>query len=160
MNAEQCRSKARHLLICARQMTSPANRAVLIDLAATWMRLADLTKAAPLNHRLHEQPASPAASNPKSLNGHPSWSNIVLLAWGCAVPLRGLVRTGAFEPEQVAMLGEVVEDVLQSLGLVDRADPISELVAKTVMELAQTGERDRVRLKQLTLKAFEGRGAG
>jgi hypothetical protein len=158
MNAEQCRSEARHLLICARQMTSPANRAVLIELAATWMRLADLAKPAPLNHRLHEQPASPAA-NPKSPSGHPGWSNIVLLAWGCAVPLRGLVRTGAFEPEQVAMLGQVVEDVLQSLGLVDRANPLSELVAKTVIELAQTGERDRVRLKQLTLKTFEGRGA-
>jgi hypothetical protein len=32
-------------------------------------------------------------------------------------------------------------------------------VAKTVIELAQTGERDRIRLKQLTLKAFEGPGA-
>jgi len=158
MNAEHCRSKARQLLICARRMTSPANRAVLIDLAATWMRLADLAKpATPL--MLHAQPASPAAANLKSPNGHPSWSNIVLLAWGCAVPFRGLVRTGAFEPEQVAMLGQVVEDVLQSLGLVGRADPISELVAKTVIELAQTGERDRVRLKQLALKAFEGRGA-
>lgn len=31
------------------------------------------------------------------------------------------------------------------------------MVAKKLIELAQTGERDRARLKALTLKAFEGR---
>lgn len=148
MDAEQCRSKAQHLLICARQMTGPANRAALIDLAATWMRMADLTieqqtqrqKKSELN-KPHPEPAK--------------WSNIVLLAWGCAAPIHRLIKTGAFEPEQVALLGEVFEDVLKSLGLVGRADPLTEMVAKAVIAVAQTGERDRLRLKQLALKAFE-----
>jgi hypothetical protein len=148
MDAEQCRSKARHLLICASQMTSPANRAALIDLAATWMRMADLT--------IQQRQKKPAPAAENKVSDEPArWSNIVLLAWGYAVPIHRLVKTGAFEPEQVIVLREVFEDVLQSLGLVDRADALTELVAKTVIAVAQTGERDRVRLKQLALKAFE-----
>jgi hypothetical protein len=147
MDAEQCRSKARHLLICASQMTGPANRAALIDLAATWMRMADLTIAQKTQrekkyelNKLHPEPAKRC--------------NIVLLAWGCAAPIHRLIKTGNFEPEQVTILGEVFEDVLKSLGLVGRADPLTEMVAKAVMAVAQTGERDRLRLKQLALKAF------
>src|SRR5207249_5899667 len=92
----------------------------------------------------------------KSSSGCSSWGNIVLLAWGYALPIQRLVTTGTFEPEQVAILGEVFEDVLQTLGLVDRQDPLTEMVARKVIELAQTGERDPVRLRQLTLEAFGG----
>jgi hypothetical protein len=151
MDAEQCRSKARQLLICASQMTSPASRAALIDLAATWMRLADLT----IQQRIQRQKSTPIAQSNKLPDEPARWSNIVLLAWGCALPIHRLVKTGAFEPEQVAMLREVFEDVLRSLGLVDRADALTDMVAKTVIAVAQTGERDRVRLKQSVLKAFE-----
>ena len=73
------------------------------------------------------------------------------------MPIHRLVKTGTFEPEQVTILGDVFEDVLRALGLVDRHDPLTEMVAKKVIELAQTGERDPARLKHLTLEAFEGR---
>jgi len=62
-----------------------------------------------------------------------------------------------FEPEHVALMGNVFEDVLHTLGLIDREDPITKLIAMKVIELAQTGERDPVRLKQLTLEAFQAR---
>jgi len=164
MDAEQYRRKAEHYLIRARQMMSPANRVAMIDLAAIWMRLAE--RAKPEDHIVQQQQtesqgkvrplaaAAPLNKLPDGPSG--SWSNIVLLAWGCAVPIHRLVKTGTFEPEQLAVLGGVFEDVLQALGLVDRHDPLTELVAKKVIELAQTGERDPVRLKQLTLEAFEG----
>jgi hypothetical protein len=73
------------------------------------------------------------------------------------VPIHRLLEREAFEPELIAIMGGVFEDVLQTLGLVDRQDPLTEMVAKKVIELAQTGERDPVRLKQLTLESFEGR---
>ena len=57
----------------------------------------------------------------------------------------------------VTVLGEVFEDVLKILGLVDRADPLTEAVAKKVIELAQAGVRNPDRLKSLTIKAFEER---
>ena len=68
-----------------------------------------------------------------------------------------LRRHGVFAPEEVAMLGKVFEDVLQTLGLVDRNDPVTEMVAKKVVELANTGIREPDRLKALTLQAFAPR---
>jgi hypothetical protein len=43
---------------------------------------------------------------------------------------------------------------LQTLGLVDRKDPMAEMVAKKLMELATAGMRDPARLKALTVQAF------
>jgi hypothetical protein len=51
------------------------------------------------------------------------------------------------QPEELAALAHVFDDVLHMLGLVDRTDPMTTLVAKKVIELAQTGERDPDRLK-------------
>jgi hypothetical protein len=69
---------------------------------------------------------------------------------------RLLNAQGVFQPEQVAMMGDVFEDVLKTLGLVDRQDPLVEMIARKIIELAQTGVRDRVRLMQMTLEAFNG----
>jgi hypothetical protein len=63
-------------------------------------------------------------------------------------------RNGSFDPEEVAVLGNVFEDVLQTLGLVDREDPLTVMVAKGLVEYAKTGIRDHARLKALTLQAF------
>jgi hypothetical protein len=71
------------------------------------------------------------------------------------MPIYELLKTqGSFEPEEVAMLGSVFEEVLQTLGLVDRQDLATEMVAKKLIELAKAGVRDRDRLKALTLQAF------
>jgi hypothetical protein len=72
---------------------------------------------------------------------------------GAALPIHRLIETGVFAPEEVAMMSGVFEDVL---GLVDRTDPMTTMVASKVIELAQAGERDPDRLKRLTLEAFEG----
>jgi hypothetical protein len=60
-----------------------------------------------------------------------------------------------FPPELVVILGEVFEDVLRTLGLNNREDPLTELIAKKVIELAESGERNPVRLKALAVEAFE-----
>jgi hypothetical protein len=39
---------------------------------------------------------------------------------------RLLDQQGALQPEQVAMMGDVFEDVLKTLGLVDRKDQLVE----------------------------------
>jgi hypothetical protein len=71
------------------------------------------------------------------------------------MPIYELLKTqGSFEPEEVAMLGNVFEEVLQTLGLVDRQDLATEMVAKKLIELAKAGVRDPDRLKALTLQAF------
>jgi len=71
------------------------------------------------------------------------------------MPIYELLKTqGSFEPEEVAMLGRVFEEVLQTLGLVDRQDLATEMVAKKLIELAKAGVRDPDRLKALTVQAF------
>jgi hypothetical protein len=65
-----------------------------------------------------------------------------------------LRRQGVFAPDEVAMLGAVFEDVLQTLGLVDREDPLTVMLAKGLVEYAKTGIRDPARLKALTVQAF------
>jgi hypothetical protein len=47
-----------------------------------------------------------------------------------------LKRQGSFEPEEVAMLDKVFEDVLRTLNLARRKDPMTEMVAKKIDELA------------------------
>jgi hypothetical protein len=63
-----------------------------------------------------------------------------------------LLRRHVFEPEDLRLLGIVYEDVLKALGLVDRKDPATEMIAKRLVELAQTGERDPQCLKDLTIE--------
>ena len=71
------------------------------------------------------------------------------------MPIVELLRKhGSFEPEEVAILGKVFEDVLQTLGLVDRGDPLTTMVAKSLIEYAKARVRDPVRLKALTVQAF------
>jgi hypothetical protein len=88
------------------------------------------------------------------------------------MPIHEMVkRQGLFEPEQVAMLGAVFDDVLQTLSLVDRQDSMTEMVAKKLIEIAtagvrecgsagvrecgSAGVRDPDRLKHLILQTFE-----
>ena len=83
----------------------------------------------------------------------------IRVAWSKAgkptVPIYALLKSnGSFEPEEVALLGNVFEDVLQTLGFVDREDPLTVMVAKGLVEYAKTGIRDPARLKALTVQAF------
>jgi hypothetical protein len=71
------------------------------------------------------------------------------------VPIYELLkRQGSFDPDEIAALGNVFEDVLRTLGLVDRQDPLTAAVAKQVIELATAGVRDPERLKHLAVQAF------
>ena len=68
-----------------------------------------------------------------------------------------LLHRGQFvyEPELVDLMGRVYEDVLRALGLVDRSAPVTDLIAKKIIELTTAGERDRTRLKDLTIQTFQ-----
>jgi hypothetical protein len=161
MDAEQYRRRARHYLIRARQMLNPVNRVTMIDMAMIWMRMAE--EATPTNPIIQPQqlqqarPRVPFGARSSSLEPVTSRSKMIPPGdWGGAVPIYRLLQDEPFEPEHVALMGHVFEDVLRTLGLVDREDPITRLVARKVIELAQAGERDPVRLKRLTLESFEG----
>ena len=53
------------------------------------------------------------------------------------------------------MLAQVFEEVLPILGLTDWEDLVTTLIAQKIIELAQTGVGDPVRLKALIVEAFK-----
>jgi len=55
------------------------------------------------------------------------------------MPIRQLLDSNVFNPEEVTMLRDVFEDTLRALKLVDRSDPVTSLIAKKIIELAGRG---------------------
>jgi hypothetical protein len=47
------------------------------------------------------------------------------------------------------------ESCLQTLGLADRSDPVTEVIAKQIIEIAQTGERDPTVMGKQVAEAFQ-----
>jgi hypothetical protein len=52
------------------------------------------------------------------------------------------------------VLSTAFEEALRELKLVDRTDPATLLVAKRIIELAQQGERDPIRLREGAIKGI------
>ena len=66
-----------------------------------------------------------------------------------------LLQDSAFEPEQIDRIAEAYKRVLHALRLINRIDPLTEIVAENIFEVAQTGEFDISRITELTLKDFQ-----
>jgi hypothetical protein len=66
-----------------------------------------------------------------------------------------LLQNAAFAPEDIAPLVAASEDCLKTLKLSDRSDPITVILAKKIIEIAQTGIRDSTRLGRLALEESE-----
>ena len=57
-----------------------------------------------------------------------------------------LLKNSTLEPEEIACLTQAYERALHTLCVNDRHDPLTELVAKTIIKIAQTGVRDVAQL--------------
>jgi hypothetical protein len=69
------------------------------------------------------------------------------------MPLVRLLQHSAFEPERIEMMSAAFEQACRELG-VTTEDPLREIVARRIIECAQTGERDQARLCAYALKAL------
>ena len=63
-------------------------------------------------------------------------------------------RESSFDPETMRSMNEAFAGSLASLGLKDKDDALTMIVAETLIALAQQGERDAGRLEAATLEAF------
>jgi hypothetical protein len=63
-----------------------------------------------------------------------------------------IFQTGVFEPEEIEIMSAAYEDALSVLQLANRQDPITELVARKIIAVARSGERDPPRIRELALK--------
>jgi hypothetical protein len=68
------------------------------------------------------------------------------------MPIYRLLETQAFEPEDISAMTSAFERALRTLGLIDRADPLTTIVAKRIIDLAQRGENDPIRLHDYAVK--------
>jgi len=68
------------------------------------------------------------------------------------MPIVRLLQNSAFDPEAVALITSAFEKTCKELQLVDRSDPLTDLVARTIIKIAQAGERDPQRMRELALK--------
>lgn len=63
------------------------------------------------------------------------------------MPFRKYLKSSISDPLKVEAVSAAYEQMLSELKMVDRDDPLTELVAQYVVEAADTGERDPLKLK-------------
>ena len=63
-----------------------------------------------------------------------------------------LLKGSPLEPEQIRSLVAAYEKTLRKIGLVDREDPITEMIARKIVEIAQTGVQDPAQLSAMAIK--------
>jgi hypothetical protein len=68
------------------------------------------------------------------------------------MPITPFLDNTRFDPEATRVMGVAFEMVRVALGLADRGDLANEVVAKQIIELAKTGERNPDLLCERALK--------
>jgi hypothetical protein len=64
------------------------------------------------------------------------------------------LRDQAFDPETLKTMSDVFAQTREMLGLKDRDDPLTKLVARRIIDLAQRGVRTRTGLYLMTMQEF------
>ena len=70
------------------------------------------------------------------------------------MPITGMLKGEAFNPRGIDEMTAAFEAALNALNLVDRADPVTALVASTIIDCAKNGEIDRIRLRDSAIEAI------
>ena len=65
-----------------------------------------------------------------------------------------LIANGSFGPAEIKAMTAAYEAALLDLGLVDRDDPITEIVATAIVSITSMGERDPTTIKDRALSTL------
>jgi hypothetical protein len=65
-----------------------------------------------------------------------------------------LIANGSFGPDEIEVMTAAYEGALIDLGLTNRDDPITELIAKSIVNVTATGVRDPVLIKERAINAL------
>jgi hypothetical protein len=71
------------------------------------------------------------------------------------VAIYRLIASGSFGPDEIEVMKAAYEAALIDVGVIDRDDPITELIAKSIVNVTATGERDP---KEVTKRALNALG--
>jgi methylmalonyl-CoA mutase cobalamin-binding subunit len=72
-----------------------------------------------------------------------------------SAPITPFLRDQAFDPETVEAMGEAFDTTCKALGLSNRNDGMTNLVAEMIIELAQRGLKNATALHLAAIKAFK-----
>jgi hypothetical protein len=68
------------------------------------------------------------------------------------MPINRLLKSSMLPPDEVAILNRAFDKALRGLGLVDRNDPITEIVARKIIDVGATGVRDPARIAEIAVR--------
>jgi hypothetical protein len=74
---------------------------------------------------------------------------------GVRMPINRLLNESKLTPEEIAVLNRAFEYALRSLGLVDRNDPITEIVARKIIDVSTADLRDPAKISEITLRQLK-----
>ena len=65
-----------------------------------------------------------------------------------------LLKNCTLEPKEISRIRTAYEQALHILCVKDRDDPLTEMIAKNIIKIAQTGVHDAAQLSALAIKAL------
>jgi hypothetical protein len=68
------------------------------------------------------------------------------------MPLTRLLKDGKLKPEEIDKLNRAYTYALRSLSLVDRNDPLCEVVARKIIEIGAVGDGDPRQIAEQAVK--------
>jgi len=71
------------------------------------------------------------------------------------MPITPFLHGQAFDPAAIRAMSIAFQDVCRTLGLTDKADAATEVVARKIFEVAQRGERDPARIASAALESLK-----
>jgi hypothetical protein len=71
------------------------------------------------------------------------------------MPITPFLHGQAFDPETVETMGKAFVSTCEALGLSDRDDAMTQLVAQKIIELAQRGLKNPTALQLAAIKEFK-----
>jgi len=76
------------------------------------------------------------------------------------MPILRLVQNLPLGPEEIRQITAAYEQVLSEIGRIDRSDPRAEVIAKKIIEIFQSGERDPTRMCRRALSELSPTNLG
>ena len=65
-----------------------------------------------------------------------------------------LIANGSFGPDEIKVMTEAYEGALIDIGIANRDDPVTELIAKSIVNVTASGERNPILVKERAVNAL------
>jgi hypothetical protein len=70
------------------------------------------------------------------------------------MPIRPYLQGQAFDPDTIRVMGAALENACRELGIVNKHDAVTKIVARTVIDMAQRGFCDEESLTTAVMQEF------